>query len=285
MEVERSLTGQPEKFKARAVYLLPVLASILFGMLCATLLLKPTPSSPPVYPVTPISQTSSEGPLFNALYFLIIVAAGATLMYLLIRYRSRRTISFLTGFALTAAFLLLGFIYFYTLLSQFSDYLPIVIVLSVLIAVLGDLAIFRFGGKLSDAVVLGLGGALGVFLGANLNVYTSVLILVCLALFDIYAVYRGPIGKIATSGMDQLKGLSFSFKEIQMGLGDLVFYSVLTGTMFINYSLTACLFSVAGILIGSYLTFLALERREVFPGLPLPLGLGIVLGVLAGIFL
>jgi presenilin-like A22 family membrane protease len=256
---------------------------MLFGLLCATLLQKPKSSTSPVYPVTPIPQTTSTGSLFNAIYFVIIIGVGATVLFLLIKYRNRRTLGFLTGFALTAAFALLSLVYLSKVLAPFSDSLLLLVGLSSVIVVLADLVIFRFRGKASDAVVVGLGGALGVFLGANLNFLTGLLILVFLAVYDVVAVYYGPVGKIATSGLEQLRGLSFSFKDIQMGLGDLVFYSLLTGNMLINFNLVTCLFSVAGILVGSYLTFLVLEKRDVFPGLPFPIALGIAFGLLASL--
>ncbi len=280
-----------EKFHARAIYVVPVLASILFGLLCGSLLQKPTPSAPPQYPVTPFPQTGSDGAasasvsLTNALYFLVIIAVGATLIFLLIRYRGKRTLTFLTGFALTAAFGLLSMVYFSELLSSVPNNLWILLTITGIIVVLGDLAIFKFGGKISNIVVLGLGGALGAFLGANLNFPTALAILAVIAVYDVFAVYKGPVGKIATEGMDQLRGLAFGFKDIQMGLGDLVFYSLLAGNLFINYSLAAGLISVIGILVGSYLTFKVLERRDVFPGLPIPIALGIVLGYLATLFL
>ena len=277
--------AQPEKFKAQLVYLAPIFVSLLFGFLCASLLQKPTPSSPPVYPVTPISQTTPEGPYLNAVYFVIIIAVGAFLLYFLIKYRNRKTLNLLTGFALTTAFLLISFVYFSVLFSSIPDSLPFVIAIAIVVAVVGDLVIFRFQGKASDALVVGLGGALGAFLGANLNIPTALLILSFLAVYDVVAVYRGPVGKIADSGLEQLRGLSFSFKEIQMGLGDLVFYSLLASTMFINLNLVACVFSIIGILVGSYLTFLVLEKREVFPGLPFPIALGIAFGVIAGLLL
>jgi len=277
------LSEQPDKFTARAIYLVPVLASMLFGLLCATLLQKPTPSSPPAYPITPIPQTTSSGPVFNAFYFVIIIAIGAFVIYMLIKYRNRKTLNFLTGFALTTAFMLLSLVYLSRLFSSVPNSLPLVIALSIAIVVLADLVIFRLGGKTSEALVVGLGGALGVFLGANLNLPTAFVILTFLAFYDIVAVYYGPVGKIASSGLEQLKGLSFSFKEIQMGLGDLVFYSLLTGAMFININLIASLFSIIGIIAGSYLTLLVLEKREVFPGLPFPIALGIAFGLLASL--
>lgn len=277
------MSEQPDKFAAKAIYLAPVLASMLFGLLCATLLQKPTPSSPPAYPITPIPQTTSSGPVFNAFYFVIIIGIGAFVIYLLIKYRNRKTLNFLTGFALTTAFMLLSLVYLSRLFSSVPNSLPLVIALSIAIVVLADLVIFRLGGKTSEAVVVGLGGALGVFLGANLNLPTAFVILIFLAFYDIVAVYYGPVGKIASSGLEQLKGLSFSFKEIQMGLGDLVFYSLLTGAMFININLVASLFSLIGIIAGSYLTLLVLEKREVFPGLPFPIALGIAFGLLASL--
>jgi presenilin-like A22 family membrane protease len=277
------VSQQPTQFNAKPIYLLPIIASVLFGLLCATLLQKPKSSTSPVYPVTPIPQTTSTGSLFNAIYFVIIIGVGATVLFLLIKYRNRRTLGFLTGFALTAAFALLSLVYLSKVLAPFSDSLLLLVGLSSVIVVLADLVIFRFRGKASDAVVVGLGGALGVFLGANLNFLTGLLILVFLAVYDVVAVYYGPVGKIATSGLEQLKGLSFSFKDIQMGLGDLVFYSLLTGNMLINFNLVTCLFSVAGILVGSYLTFLVLEKRDVFPGLPFPIALGIAFGLLASL--
>jgi hypothetical protein len=93
------------------------------------------------------------------------------------------------------------------------------------------------------------------------------------------------VGEIANSGIDELRGLSFGFKELQMSLGGLMFYLLLTGNMFINFSLAVCLVSVVGILVGNYIAFLMLERREVFPGLPVSIELGVTLGFLASLIL
>jgi len=103
-----------------------------------------------------------------------------------------------------------------------------------------------------------------------------------LAVYDIFAVYYGPVGKIAHSGLDQLQGLSYSFKDIQMGLGDLVFYSMLSGSMLMNYkSFFPYFISLIGILAGSFLTLVMLEKKGIFPGLPFPIVLGLAGGILA----
>lgn len=271
-----------ERFTAQAVYLIPVLASLLFGLVCATSLL---PQQVAPIPVTPFPESSPSGPFGNALYFVVLVAISATIFYILLKRRSQKIIMVLIGFALTTAALLLSLVY----LSAVFAYVPslefLTIPLSIALAVLFDLAIFRWGGKASNAAVVCLGGALGVFFGFFIPFWSAVLILSFLAVYDIIAVYYGPVGKIAQSGLDQLKGLSYSFKDIQMGLGDLVFYSMLSGTMLFTFqpNFLPCAVSIIGILAGSFLTLLILERKNIFPGLPLPVLLGLAGGLLASL--
>lgn len=107
------------------------------------------------------------------------------------------------------------------------------------------------------------------------------LILIFLAFYDVFAVYRGPVGKIANIGLDQLRGLSLSFKEVQIGLGDFTFYSMLSGHMLLNYGYVPCLASIIGIAVGCVLSFKMLEKKGMFPGLPLPIFLGLAASFIA----
>jgi presenilin-like A22 family membrane protease len=274
------VNGLGEKYSVQVVYLVPVLASLLFGLACAYLLLSQPVS---LVQVAPFSENSASAPFGNAFYFVIIVALSATVFYILLKRKSRRLITGLIALALTAASLLLSLVY----LSAIFAYAPsldfLVIPLSVLITVIFDLAIFRLGSKARNLVVVLLGGGLGVFFSASIPFYSAVLILVFLAVYDVFAVYYGPVGKIADSGLDQLQGLSYSFKDVQMGLGDLVFYSMLVGTMLFNFGLLSYIVSLIGILAGSFITFLLLEKRGMFPGLPFPILLGLVGGFLVSL--
>lgn len=262
------------------MYLVPVLVSLLFGSACAYLLLT---QIMPAIPVTPFPGDSTSGSFGNALYFVVIVAVGAALLYLLLKWKSRKLITFLTAFALTAAALLLSVFYLSVLFAYVPNAEIPVIALSVVVTVLVDVAIFRLGGNVRNCVVVCLGGALGVFFGASIPLLSALLILCFLAVYDVFAVYKGPVGKIAHAGLDQLKGLSFSFKDIQMGLGDLVFYSMLSGSMLFNFGVISYAASVVGILAGSLLTFVMLEKKGIFPGLPFPVFLGLAVGLLASL--
>lgn len=268
-----------EKFDAKAVYLVPILASLLFGLGCAYLLLT---QSVTLVPVTPFPEETASGPFGNAFYFVILIALSATVFYLLLKRKSRKIITILIGFALTTASLLLSVVYLSAIFSSVPSLEILVLPLSIIVTVAFDIAIFRLGSKARNTAVICLGGGLGVFFGASIPFLSALLILGFLAIYDVFAVYYGPVGKIAAhSGLDQLQGLSYSFKDVQMGLGDLVFYSMLSGSMLFNFDLISCFVSILGILVGSFLTFVILEKKNIFPGLPFPIFLGLVGGLLA----
>ena len=265
------------------MYLIPVLASLLFGMGCAYLLLTQSVS---LIPVTPFPEETASGPFGNAFYFVILIAVSATVFYLLLKRKSRKIITILIGFALTTASMLLSVVYLSAIFSSVPSLEILVLPLSIIVTVFFDLAIFRLGGKARNTAVICVGGALGVFFGASIPLFSALLILGFLAVYDVFAVYYGPVGKIAArSGLDELQGLSYSFKDIQMGLGDLVFYSMLAGVMLFEFwpKFLPCFVSIIGILVGSFFTLLILEKKSIFPGLPLPILLGLVGGLLASL--
>ncbi len=279
-----------DKFKFQVIYLLPILASLIFGLGCAAVLI---PQYVPSVPITPIPSDTPGAPIGDALYFVVLIAISATVFYILLKRRSKNIIKGLIIVALTTAALLLSIVY----LIALAAYVPaiadllIIIPLSVIFTVLFDLAIFKLGSIPRNTAVILIGGALGMFFAyniASISLWSAVLILVFLAVYDIIAVYKGPVGKIAqSSGLDQLKGLSFAFKDIQMGLGDLVFYSMLTGAMIFGFPGTflPVITSIIGILAGTVITFYMLEKRGIFPGLPFPILLGLALGLITGFLL
>ncbi len=279
--------GQPkeqDRFKFEVVYLIPILASIIFGLACASLLKTQAPAT---IPVTPLPQNTASGSFGNAFYFVILVAVAATIFYLLLKRRSRRIIKGLIVVAMTTASLLLSLVYLAAVFSYLpSSYGILWIPLSIAITAAFDYAVFRLGSIARNVAVIGIGGALGMFFGFEIQLWTAVLILVFLAVYDIFAVYRGPVGKIAQSagGLEDLQGLSYDFRDIQMGLGDLVFYSMLVGTMFFSFSsILPCLVSLVGIIAGSIVTFFILEHKGIFPGLPFPIMLGLAGGLIMGL--
>jgi hypothetical protein len=284
-EEDRSLNGTIvlESLMAASdqfVRLVPVFLSLLLGLGCAFLL---NASSFGPVQVTPFSESSLGvlGSLANAVYFAVLAGVGATVIYFLLKRRRQRLITIVTGFAVTVAAFMLSLVYLSAGLSALLiPYVElVVVVVSMLVTIGVDYAIFG-ASRFSAVAVLGIGAGLGTFLGFSLPTTSTVLILSALALYDIYAVFRGSVGKIARDGIDELRGLSFSFRDVQMGLGDLTFYCMLSGRMFF-IGFLPCLASIIGILIGCLVSFFMLERRDMFPGLPFPIFLGLAAGFMA----
>ena len=271
-----------EEFSAQVMYLVPVLASLMFGLCCAYLLI--AQPLPPMN-VAPFPEENASAPLGNAFYFVVLIALSATVFYILLKRKSVKLIFALITLALTTASLLLSIIYLSAIFAYVPDLEFIVLPLSILVTLIFDLAIFRLGNKARNLAVVFLGGGLGVFFSASIPFLSAVMILVFLAIYDVFAVYYGPVGKIAHSGLDQLHGLSYSFKDVQMGLGDLVFYSMLVGSILFEFqpTLLPCLVAIIGITVGSFLTLVMLEKKGIFPGLPFPIVFGLAGGILSSL--
>jgi presenilin-like A22 family membrane protease len=270
-----------DKSNTELILLAPIFASLLFGVFCTFLIAM---SYMETYSITPFQE--GVGSLGNALYFIALVGVGALLLYVLLQRKNLKLIKLITKFALTAAVFALSIIYLSAVFAwlALNNMEFLVLLLSLLVAVTSYFVIFKTRSRFYNIVVICLGGALGAFLGISIPTLSAILILLFLAVYDVFAVYQGPIGKIARSGLEQLRGLSFSFKDIQMGLGDLTFYSMLSGHMFFNFGYYSCLASIIGILFGCLITFKILWKTKIFPGLPFPILFGLTAGFLASLF-
>jgi presenilin-like A22 family membrane protease len=262
------------------VYLVPILVSMLFGALCSYLVLT---SSFEAVQIIPFAE-GTVGSLFNGVYFVILAGIGATLLYFLLKKRSYRLITLIIGFAMTTAVFMLSMIYLLALFSIFdvpySDVL--ILALPLITTALADYAIFKRNDEIANLIILGIGGGLGAFLGFSIPTESTVLILAFLAVYDAFTVYRGPVGKMAQIGLERFRGLSLSFKDMQIGLGDLTFYSMLSGHMLTWFGYTSCAASMIGIMFGCLLSFRMLARKGMFPGLPIPILFGLIAGLLVG---
>ena len=284
-ELPKSEQKELDKFKFKIIYLVPILASLVFGLGCAYLL---APQETGGIQAVPISGDTPGASIGNGLYFVILIALAASVFYVLIKRKNKRVIKGLIVLSMTTASLLLSVVYLLALFPYFEGVYYVIAASAAAITVLFDLAIFHLGSVPRNVVVVCLGGALGIFFAKYVPLSSAIVLLVFLAVYDVIAVYKGPVGKIAqSSGLDMLQGLSFSFKDIQMGLGDLVFYSMMMGVMVFSFpqSILPTVAAVVGILAGSIVTFFALERKGMFPGLPFPIMLGLGAGLATALFL
>jgi len=247
--------------------------------------------------------------LLNATILIIISFIGAVFIYFLLKKGKEnmlKIILFIT-FSFVGGFML--FLFNLSLLFMFSLYsflyLILVLILSLFIGII--LTTMIFSKKFSKFLFLRnislmiFGALIGAFLGLVLPTWTSILLLIGLSLYDIYAVFKGPIKKIIElessndnnneSIINNCKKFNILFLSIidyEIGLGDLSFYSML---VCLSYKLSnelsfitihgsfivliPCLMSIVGIIMGAYITFKLLNYYELLPGLPISIGLGL----------
>lgn len=85
------------------------------------------------------------------------------------------------------------------------------------------------------------------------------------------------MGRIAAN-IDSVKNISvltFSYHDVQIGLGDLVFYSLLVANSYVFLGVLPSLVAILGMLAGAYLSFKMLEQRNMVLGLPITLTFGL----------
>jgi hypothetical protein len=126
------------------------------------------------------------------------------------------------------------------------------------------------------AAIIIVGGMTGTFLGVSIPTLTAIVLLLALAGYDLFAVYKGPIGKMAqTSDLEEFTGAVFTYGELTVGMGDMVFYSMLASISMINFGPLPFVAAGLGVIVGAYLGFKMLEGRDMFPGLPFAVVLGL----------
>jgi presenilin-like A22 family membrane protease len=116
----------------------------------------------------------------------------------------------------------------------------------------------------------------GAFLGVSIPMLTAIVLLLALAAYDLFAVYKGPIGKMAQSAdLEEFTGAVFTYGDLTVGMGDMVFYSMLASISMINFGTLPFFAAAVGVIVGAYLGFKMLEGRDMFPGLPFAVVLGL----------
>ena len=263
-------------FRATPIQIVPVLAGLL---LSGALTFGLQTSNAEIVAITLFPETPS-GATLNASVFVVMMTAAATLIYLLVKYRRRQIVKYL----ITAAMLLVTFFllnwYSELYATQLSSTVDVYgygwIGLTGLVSVLLLIGMHRGSEAVRLVSVTIVGSLIGTFLGASIPAMTAIVLLIALAAYDLISVYRGPIGKIAEiADLEDFKGAVFTVGDLTIGMGDLVFYSMLVSNAMVNFGTWAYFGSFAGVVVGSFLGFKMLERRNVFPGLPLAICFGL----------
>lgn len=265
-----------QKFRAEPQHLLPEVATLVLAGVLSVVVIS---SQIEVETLTAFPETPT-GATLNTVIYVATMAVVATLMYLLIKYGLERVFRLVLKFAVVlVSFALVNwysnaFLTLAEIPSGPSD--AISIFATIILTALLSYIINRMSGALQIVAVTALGAMIGTFLGASIPTMTAAVLMLGLSIYDVLAVFRGPIKKIAErTELENLSGATFTYRDLTVGLGDIVFYSMLASHAMFSFGHIAYLTTSLGVMGGTFLGFKMLEKREMFPGLPLSLITGL----------
>jgi hypothetical protein len=129
---------------------------------------------------------------------------------------------------------------------------------------------------LSTVVLAFVGAQVGSFFAETLPPWTALALPIAFSIYDIYAVFRGPLkALIGTAPGVALVGMSIRAGEFTLGLGDIVFYTLLPCFALLQFGVLAACYTIVAINVGMMVTLIQLSKRRLLPGLPIPMLLGI----------
>jgi hypothetical protein len=112
------------------------------------------------------------------------------------------------------------------------------------------------------------------------------ILLVGFSLFDIYDVFKGPLKHLAQTSQDRaVSPLLVKVGAIEVGLGDLLFYSLSVGLAYSVGGVLVALLSIITVKAGMWITLKILEKKPMLPGLPVPVLLSVFLTFLSSLLI
>ena len=282
----------------------------------------PTQISQPItIPNSTIQFASPAGSTISGSLILALLFIGANVVvigFLAILYRKRKMKLFSLLISLFLVFNVTEL--YFTFLNGLYSWIPIFV--SIVALGITIFAAFRGSSIITNAIALVLALELGSSFPVLLQAPLNWIIPAVYAVFDIYAVYYGRLGKLVrevsigenneTGNIGSPQGsppptsssvspassqvtrvnkssgrlsrwpefglLSIRFSEIEIGMADIAFYTMVPAVaalVLLKYSLVGFIVVMAAVDAGILLSFSLFRKREVSPGLPVPILLGL----------
>jgi len=245
--------------------------------------------------VGPFTTSTPSGSAGDAITLVVLVFATTLVLVWLIKKRLMTSFKTIIFAAVSFSSFTLTWLTVDGLFSRYPWYsssqfvLPGEILIALVpVAIVGYTVFVKNYAILSTAVLSLISAEVGSFFAATLPPTNGVPLMAILlaavfALYDIYAVFRGPLKQlvnVAPSGA--FAAMSVKAGEFTVGLGDVVFYSMLPSIALFYLHPINAVYTLIAVDAGVVLTLYLLSRRRLLPGLPIPMLLGIC--VLAACF-
>ena len=156
----------------------------------------------------------------------------------------------------------------------------IVVLLSLYVAVFSVIFILSnaFGTRVRNFIFILYGALLGGFISLLMPTASLVVMLVAVAVYDLVVLNSGwfadLVKVLVQSGRPRAR-MSYVTDAMEMGVGELIFYSFVPAHVEAYYGLEMLLVTVAMTGVGVLLNLWVLEKRGFIAGLPAPILLGL----------
>jgi len=251
----------------------------------------PIPPSPPLVVIEEpaAGAEGSPSPYINTLVVLIIIAVGGVAFITILLYAPRIAsyISIIV-FGLVSFFslVLYAFLLSYRMGIQMESELTVICLF--IAAVLTWLV--RIGKGIFPILASSITAAAGgVLIGFMIPPITAIILLLAISLFDLVMVKKGYLSMLGKEEFKDritlIRGMIVNYDRLTIGLGDLVFYSILISYIYFQGGFLLAILSNIGVFIGFGITLMFLKRHTAVPGLTIPILLGLSLAALGQLLL
>lgn len=238
----------------------------------------------PVAPVVVVEEpaeapASSPAPYLNTLTLLTAIAIAGFTLFLIFKKLPKLISLISIGAFWIVTFLTLlvhlGYI------GQLSVILPegAILAISLLASTLLAFLVRKVSGPAALAAASVTAAAGGTIIGYMIPLFTFIALTASLSVFDLVMVKKGYLSLLSQEQyrerIHQLRGLVVEVGDINLGLGDLLFYTITVTAAFFRLGLPSAIASNLAIMAGYYLTLQLLKKWDTVPGLTIPLALAL----------
>ena len=247
--------------------------------------------------------------LLNGIIFTVLSVISAFIIVFLIKKRGIGVLKYIFGltFGFLGFFLTWFFasIIIYIIFILFPEtptlvttyYITSEVVSPIIVGVFTFFLLYKYFKSQSiftkNLIVLYISLLISASMGILMPLWTTTALLIGISFWDMYAVLskKGPIKEMieiasknnnSTSDdieiEDRVKSgeAIYDTSKVEIGIGDLAFYSMLTSSSLIQTNnLFVMIFTAIAILIGMGITLMGLKRNKILPGLPISIFLGL----------
>lgn len=250
-------------------------------------------SQAPVEQYAPFGNQNVAQATANSGLLIVTVALFTVGLILVLKYRVRFIFKF--AVVILPLFFLLGYTDYHlqSLLDYFSgmDTTAVSAVISIFFTFAVAYGLYKKMYVLVTSAVILLTAEIASFLALSLSPPTLYILPLAFALYDIYAVFRGPLKKLIKVQPKRTFKKQFIYSEFGLiitqiggftiGAGDFIFYALLVSSGFMQKSFLGAIATGIAINIGVLATLYILQRyKKPLPGLPIPVFLAIAVLVL-----